>query len=81
MQGNIAIIGIALCVAQAALLSGINLAAFSIGRLRLKVEAADGNRNAIRLLAVRRDSSLILRRSSGAALLPIPFSLSYRVRS
>jgi metal transporter CNNM len=61
MQANVAIwIGMALCVAQAALLSGINLAVFSIGRLRLDVDAADGNRNAIRLLGLRRDSILIL---------------------
>jgi len=53
-------VGIALCVAQSALFSGLNLAVFSIGRLRLEVEAADGNRNAIRLLGLRRDSNLIL---------------------
>jgi len=61
MQANVAIwIGIALCVAQSALFSGLNLAVFSVGRLRLEVEAADGNRNAMRLLNLRRDSNLIL---------------------
>jgi CBS domain containing-hemolysin-like protein len=33
-------IGIALCVAQSALFSGLNLAAFSMSRLRLEVESA-----------------------------------------
>jgi metal transporter CNNM len=53
-------IAIALCIAQSAFFSGLNLAIFSISRLRLEVEAADGNRNAIRLLGLRRDSNLTL---------------------
>lgn len=61
LQAEIVIwVGIALCVAQSALFSGLNLAVFSIERLRLEVEAAGGNRNAIRLLGLRRDSNLIL---------------------
>lgn len=53
-------VGIVLCIAQSALLSGLNLAVFSISRLRLEVEAANGNPNAIKLLRLRRDSNLIL---------------------
>jgi hypothetical protein len=61
LQANIVIwVSIVLCVAQSALFSGLNLAVFSVGRLRLEVEATDGNRNAIRLLGLRRDSNLIL---------------------
>jgi len=52
--------GITLCVAQSALFSGLNLAVFSVGRLRLEIEAAGGNRNAVRLLGLRRDGNLIL---------------------
>lgn len=52
--------GIALCIAQSGVLSGLNLAVFSISRLRLEVEAANGNPNAVKLLHLRRDSNLIL---------------------
>jgi len=51
---------IALCVGQTALFSGLNLAVFSVSRLRLEVEAASGNPNAVRLLGLRRDSNLLL---------------------
>jgi metal transporter CNNM len=53
-------LGIALCVVQSALFSGLNLAVFSISRLRLEVEAAGGNPNAARLLQLRKDSNLTL---------------------
>jgi CBS domain containing-hemolysin-like protein len=53
-------IGIALCVAQSALFSGLNLAVFSMSRLRLEVESAGGNPNAIKLLEFRKDSNLTL---------------------
>jgi metal transporter CNNM len=43
--------GIAFCIAQSAFFSGLNLAVFSVSRLRLEIEAADGNRNAVKLLA------------------------------
>ena len=35
--------GIALCLSQSALFSGLNLAVFSIGRLRLEVDATGGD--------------------------------------
>ena len=53
-------IGIAFCITQSAIFSGLNLAIFSISKLRLKVEAAGGNRDAIELLALRKDSNLTL---------------------
>ena len=53
-------IGIAFCIAQSAFFAGLNLAIFSVSRLRLEVEAAGGNANAVRLLDLRRDSNLTL---------------------
>ena len=53
-------IGIATCITQSAFFSGLNLAIFSISKLRLKVQASVGNRDAIGLLALRRDSNLTL---------------------
>ena len=50
-------IGIAFCVSQSAMFSGLNLALFSISRLRLEVEAAAKNSDAIRLLRMREDSN------------------------
>jgi metal transporter CNNM len=53
-------IGIAFCVSQSAVFSGLNLALFSISKLRLEVAAAGGNRDAAELLELRRDSNLTL---------------------
>ena len=53
-------IGIAFCITQSAIFSGLNLAIFSISKLRLEVEAAGGNRDALELLALRKDSNLTL---------------------
>jgi CBS domain containing-hemolysin-like protein len=53
-------IGIVVCVAQSAMFSGLNLAVFSVSRLRLELEAAGGNRDAQKLLGFRRDSNLLL---------------------
>lgn len=53
-------LGIAACLSQAALLSGLNLAIFSIGRLRLEIDAAGGDAGARRLLALRRDGNRTL---------------------
>jgi hypothetical protein len=40
--------------------SGLNLALFSVSRLRLEVEASKGDRKAIRVLALRKDSNFAL---------------------
>jgi metal transporter CNNM len=53
-------LGIALCVVQSALFSGLNLAVFSISRLRLEIEAAGGNAHAVTLLGLRKDANLTL---------------------
>jgi metal transporter CNNM len=61
LLSNISIwIGIAFCITQSAIFSGLNLAIFSIIKLRLEVEAAGGNRDAVELLAWRQDSNLTL---------------------
>jgi metal transporter CNNM len=51
---------IALCVTQSAVFSGLNLAIFSVSKLRLEVEAASGNLDAIRVLDLRKDSNFTL---------------------
>ena len=53
-------IGIALCISQSAIFSGLNLAIFSVSKLRLEVEAAGGNSDASGLLTLRKDSNLTL---------------------
>ena len=52
--------GIALCITQSAVFSGLNLAIFSVSKLRLEVEAASGNLDAIRVLDLRKDSNFTL---------------------
>lgn len=53
-------IGIAFCISQSAMFSGLNLAVFSVSRLRLEVEASTGNPEAIKVLQMREDSNFIL---------------------
>ena len=53
-------IGIIFCVSQSAMFSGLNLAFFSLSRLRLEVEVADGNKAALRVLKMRQDSNFLL---------------------
>jgi len=53
-------IAIAFCIIQSAIFSGLNLAIFSVSKLRLEVEAAGNNRDAISLLGLRKDSNLTL---------------------
>jgi hypothetical protein len=53
-------IGIAFCITQSAIFSGLKLAIFSISKLRLEVEAAGGNRDASAMLTLRKDSNLTL---------------------
>jgi metal transporter CNNM len=52
--------GIALCITQSAVFSGLNLAIFSLSKLRLEVEAASGNLDAIGVLDLRKDSNFTL---------------------
>ena len=53
-------IAIGLCIVQTGIFSGLNLALFSISRLRLEVEAAGGNTDASKLYALRADSNFAL---------------------
>ena len=52
--------GVLLCLSQSAMFSGLNLAVFGIGRLRLEVEASTGNSNAQKVLALRKNFNLTL---------------------
>ena len=52
--------GILLCLGQSAMFSGLNLAFFSVSRLRLEAEAETGNRAAATVLRFRRDSNFLL---------------------
>jgi metal transporter CNNM len=53
-------VGILACLSQSALLSGLNLAFFSIGRLRLEAAASAGDAAAQRVLSLRRNANLVL---------------------
>jgi metal transporter CNNM len=53
-------IGIVMCALQSGIFSGLNLAFFSVSRLRLEVEAVDGDARAAVVLAMRRDSNFLL---------------------
>jgi hypothetical protein len=53
-------IGIVFCISQSAMFSGMNLALFSISRLRLEVEASQGNRDALKILELRQNSNFLL---------------------
>ncbi len=52
--------GIILCLSQSAMLSGLNLAFFSVSKLKLELEAGKGNRNAIKVMALRKDANFLL---------------------
>ena len=53
-------IGIFVCLAHSAMFSGLNLAFFSLSRLRLEAEAGAGNAAAVKILTLRRDSNRLL---------------------
>ena len=58
---NVALwIGIAFCIAQTGIFSGLNLALFSVSRLRLEIEAAGGNGDAVKMLGLRANSNFTL---------------------
>lgn len=53
--------GIAFCISQSAIFSGLNLAFFSLTRLRLEIEAeAEHSTRAANILAMRKDSNFLL---------------------
>jgi metal transporter CNNM len=53
-------IGIFLCLSQSAVLSGLNLGLFSLGKLELEVEARKGSEQARRVLALRENANFAL---------------------
>ena len=53
-------LGIAFCISQSAMFSGLNLALLGISRMRLEVEASAGNSHASKILKLRRDSNFLL---------------------
>lgn len=53
-------LGIVLCIAQSGMFAGLNLAVFSLSRLRLEIEANAGNPQAAKVRELRRDSNLTL---------------------
>ena len=52
--------GIAFCLSQSAMFSGLNLAFFSIGRLQLEAGAESGDNSAQRVLNLRQDANFLL---------------------
>jgi metal transporter CNNM len=52
--------GVILCLAHSGMFSGLNLALLGLPRLRLEAEARSGSDAAERVLALRRDSNLLL---------------------
>ena len=60
MQAYAAWVGIFLCLSQSAMLSGLNLACFSVSRIQLEIEAAQNKEDAIKVLGLRRDANFLL---------------------
>ncbi len=53
-------LGILLCLTQSGMLSGLNLAFFTLNKLQLELEIAKGNPQARKVLALRQDASFLL---------------------
>lgn len=53
-------VAIVICITQSAIFSGMNIAVFSLSRLRLEAAAAAGEKNAAAALELRRDANLTL---------------------
>ena len=53
-------LGIAFCLVQSGMFSGLNLALLGLSRLQLEVESTSGNEAADRILELRRDSHFLL---------------------
>lgn len=52
--------GILFCISQSAMFSGLNLAFFSMSMLFLEVETSHGNKQAEKILTLRKDSNFLL---------------------
>ena len=53
-------LGIITCITLSALFAGLNLAIFSLSQLRLQIEADAGNKDAARVLDLRKNSNQVL---------------------
>lgn len=53
-------LGIVFCITQSAMFSGLNLAFFSVSKLRLELEVSQGNKHAIKVLQMRGDANFLL---------------------
>ena len=53
-------LGIAVCITQSAVFFELNLAVFSLSKLRLEIEASKGDHRARRVLALRSDANVLL---------------------
>ena len=53
-------IGILFCISQSAMFSGLNLAFFSISKLRLQIESKKNNPHALKVARLREDSNFLL---------------------
>jgi metal transporter CNNM len=54
------ILGIALCLSQSGIFSGLNIGLFSLGRIRLEAAASSGSKEAAKILHLRERSHLLL---------------------
>ena len=52
--------GIIFCISQSAMFSGLNLAFFSISKLRLEIESKKDNPHALKVARLRQDSNFLL---------------------
>src|SRR5210317_271764 len=53
-------IGIGFCISQSAMFSGLNLAFFSISKLRLEIESKKNNVHALKIAKMREDANFLL---------------------
>ncbi|MCK4786436.1 MAG: DUF21 domain-containing protein [Desulfobacteraceae bacterium] len=53
-------VGIGFCISQSAMFSGLNLAFFSISKLRLEIESKKNNKHALKIAKMREDSNFLL---------------------
>jgi hypothetical protein len=53
-------LGVFVCIIQSALFAGLNLAVFSLSLLRLQVEADGGNKDAVKVLELRKNANQVL---------------------
>ncbi len=60
MDKTLVWLGIGFCLSQSAIFSGLTIGFFGLSRLQLEVKAEMGGRNAIRILALRKDANFLL---------------------